>query len=55
MRFHSYKLFCRKIKTETKHNIHLPLFVFINRQREEMKKIIVLNTSDLKTTKTEKK
>ena len=32
---------------KTKHNINLPLFVFTNTQKEEMKKIIVLNTSDL--------
>jgi len=51
MRFHSYKLFCRKIKTEIKHSIYLPLFVFTNRQKEAMKKIIVLNASDLKQQK----
>jgi len=41
----------QKIKAEINHNIYLPLFVFTNRQKEEMKKIIVLNTSDLKQKK----
>jgi len=45
----------QKIKTETKHNKNLLLFVFINRQKEEMKKIIVLNTSDKKKTETKNK
>jgi len=39
----------KKKIAETKHNINLPLFVFTNRQKGEMKKIIVLNTSDLKS------
>jgi len=44
----------KKKKTEIKHSIYLPLFVFTNRQKEEINKIIVLNTSNLKTAKAEK-
>jgi len=49
----TYKVFnhttvLQKIITKNKHNINLPLFVFTNRQKEEIKKIIVLNTTELK-------